>query len=429
MISAIKGMNDIFPGAQDRFLDTAVWQRMMAAIDEVFAAYAYQPVWLPMVEATELFSDGLGTETDIVSKEMYSFADRGDRQLTLRPEGTAGAVRAYIEHHLSRHEALQRWYYVGPMFRAERPQKGRYRQFYQVGAEFFGVANPAADVEMVLMAQALCQRLNLGNLTLRLNTLGDADSRRAYHGALSQFFAAHLVALCASCKLRAVKNPLRVLDCKNPNCRAVLTQAPDILASLTPASRTWFDRYIALLDSQGVRYSRDPMLVRGLDYYSDVIFEMTTSDLGAQDAILGGGRYDGLVQRLGGPATPAVGFAAGMERLALLVSQEAQAKVGPDLFVAPLSEDLAGAALHLAQALRSGHGLRVEVDVAARGAKHSLRRADRQGAKAVLVLGADEQASKTAEVKRLRDGARHKTTLEAADVAAALKALGEAGEI
>ena len=423
MIAAIKGMNDVFPGASEPFLDSAIWIRMSRAIDAVFGAYAYRPVWLPVVEPTQLFSHGLGAETDIVAKEMYSFSDRGDRALTLRPEGTAGAARAYIEHHLGRHEALQRWYYVGPMFRAERPQKGRYRQFYQVGAEFFGVADAAADVELVLMVQALCAELGLGDLTLRLNTLGDADSRRAYHGELSRFFAANLAALCASCRIRAEKNPLRVLDCKDPACRAVLAGAPDILASLTPASAAWFDRYLSLLAQQGVRYRRDPMLVRGLDYYSHAIFEVATAALGAQDAILGGGRYDGLVESLGGPPTPAVGFAAGMERLALLMSQRAQGPLGPDLFIAPLDASLNGQALALAQGLRTQHGLRVEVDVAARGAKHSLRRAARQGAAAALVLGADEVARGAAEIKRLRDGSRAPAALGANAVAAALAPL------
>jgi histidyl-tRNA synthetase len=404
MITAIKGMNDVRPGAQEPFLDSAIWAKLFATVQEVMGTYAYHPVWLPLVESTELFTHGIGTQTDIVSKEMYSFTDRGNRTMSLRPEGTAGAVRAYIEHHLARHDSIQRWFYAGPMFRAERPQKGRYRQFYQVGAEFFGVADPAADVEVVLLVRALCEKLGLPNTKLKLNTLGDAQSRHQYREALTGFLKKHQEALCASCVTRAEQNPLRVLDCKNPKCQAVLVAAPDMLASLTPEAGAWFDRYLKLLDRQNVPYTRDSRLVRGLDYYAHAIFEMTTDGLGAQDSILGGGRYDGLVEQLGGPATPAVGFGAGVERLALLMAQNAIPARGPELYVALHSENALDEALTLVSTLRHTHGVRVELDTSVGRVKQALRRADKQGSAVVMVLGTSELEGRNATLKRLSDG-------------------------
>jgi histidyl-tRNA synthetase len=364
----------------------------------------------------------VGTETDIVSKEMYSFTDRGDRAISLRPEGTAGAARAYIEHKLSREEPIQKWYYAGPMFRAERPQKGRYRQFYQVGAEFFGVADPTADVELLCLLRDLCARLGLADVQLKINTLGDQDSRAAYRQRLGDFLSARQDALCGQCAQRAKHNPLRVLDCKVPACRALLSDAPDILDALTPASRAWFDRYLGLLDAQNIAYTRDRMLVRGLDYYSDAIFEMTTDALGSQDAILGGGRYDTLVQSLGGPQTPAVGFGAGIERLALLLAQKPGPTVGPDIYLAPFGPEFASQALTLASALR-GIGRKVELDSAFGRIKQAMRRADKQGAQTVLVLGADEVAQKTATLKRLADGATAPCSLHPDSIQQAFLAL------
>jgi len=422
MISAIKGVNDIRPGAKEPFLDSAIWAHLLGQVGEVMAAYGYKPVWLPLIESTELFTRGVGTETDIVSKEMYSFTDRGDRAISLRPEGTAGAARAYIEHKLSREEPIQKWYYAGPMFRAERPQKGRYRQFYQVGAEFFGVSDAAADVELLCLLRDLCGRLGLTDVQLKINTLGDGDSRAAYRTLLGDYLSARQDALCANCAQRAKHNPLRVLDCKVPSCKALLTDAPDILDALSAASRAWFDRYLGLLEAQNIAYTRDRMLVRGLDYYSDAIFEMTTSALGSQDAILGGGRYDMLVESLGGPPTPAVGFGAGIERLALLLAQQQQASVGPDIYLAPFGPEFAGQALALASALRSG-GRKVELDSAFGRIKQAMRRADKQKAQTVLVLGADEVQNNAATLKRLADGATAPCALHPDSIQQAFTAL------
>jgi histidyl-tRNA synthetase len=422
MITAVKGMNDVRPGAADTFLDSQIWTQLFRTANEVFESFGYGPVWLPLLEDTALFARGIGTETDIVSKEMYSLTDRGGRSLTLRPEGTAGAVRAYIEHHLGRNDAVQKWAYTGPMFRAERPQKGRYRQFYQIGAEFFGVAEPAADAELLRMLHMLCQRLGLPDVAVRLNSLGDHDSRMQYRATLGAFLATHADALCASCQARAQANPLRVLDCKRPSCQAIVATAPDILHALTPAARDWFDRLQGLLADANIAYTRDPHLVRGLDYYTGAIFEFTTGALGAQDAILGGGRYDGLVEALGGPATPAVGFAAGVERLALLLAQHPPAARGPHLFLVPLDTAATGRALALADAVRALGPWRIEVELSGARAKPAMRRANKLQAQHVMVLGSDELASSQARMKNFRSGDETSVALDAPALAAALAA-------
>lgn len=424
MITAVKGVNDILPVSRETFLATHVWQHILRVADEVLGGYGFLPVGLPLIEDTTLFTRGLGEETDIVSKEMYSFLDRGGRSLTLRPEGTAGAARAYTEHNLARTDPVQRWWYAGPMFRAERPQKGRYRQFYQIGVEFFGVANVAADVEMLLLVQKFCQRLCLRDLTIRLNTLGDDASRTTYRQALQTYLRAHAEALCESCRGRIETNPLRVLDCKRPACKEVAAAAPDILDSLTAEAQATFQKATEMLRAAGVPFVRDKSLVRGLDYYTGLIFEVTTGALGAQDAILGGGRYDKLVHGLGGPATPAVGFATGLERLALLVT-EAQSAVatGLHLYVVPMDDAALARALILGEALRQDPALRVEVDVSGAKIKHQMRRADKLGARATLVLGADELSSGRAKLKDLRKGEEHAVELTAASIGQALQPL------
>jgi len=409
-IGAVKGMNDIRPAAAETFLDTAVWQRIFETATRVLESYGFRLVWLPVVEETALFARGIGEDTDIVGKEMYSFADRGGRSLTLRPEGTAGAVRAYIEHGLARNEPIQRWWYFGPMFRAESPQKGRYRQFYQIGAEMLGVAEPGADAELLAMLWRFCSELGLKDISLRVNSVGDAETRKAYRDVLRGYFAGHLDSLCEACKGRLDKNPLRLLDCKRPGCRNVVEQAPDILSTMTPGARAHFDRVLELLTATQVPFVRDARLVRGLDYYTGTTFEITTSALGSQDAILGGGGYDGLVEELGGPATPAVGFAAGVERLALLLSSAGVPTVAPDLYIVPM----AGAealAFSLADALRDSRKLRVEVGVAGHKLKSQMRRADRVGARFALVLGDEELANRRGKLKNLKDASTVEVTL------------------
>ena len=417
MITAIKGMNDVLPFGTETFLTSAVWTHIHNTARDVWQSFGYHLVWLPVVEETGLFLRGIGADTDIVSKEMYTFADRGDRSLTLRPEGTAGAARAYIEHHLAREHGVQRWWYQGPMYRAERPQKGRYRQFYQIGAEFLGVADVAADVEMMVMLQTFLQALELKDVEVRLNSLGDAESRSTYRNQLLTYLRQHRDALCASCQARMEANPLRVLDCKREGCRAIVANAPDIIHALTPDARAKLDRVMALLQGSGVPMQRDPRLVRGLDYYTGAIFEFTTTALGAQNTVLGGGRYDTLVEDLGGPSTPAVGFAAGVERLALLLAEQKHAwTTGPDLYIIPMQSDAVGPALKLAMEMRAAPGgpWTIETDLAGGRLKQQMRRADRVGAKAVIVLGPDELASGQARIKDLRKNAEHACAVDAA---------------
>ena len=423
MLTAPKGMNDVLPGAGTAFLSSAVWTQLQAVAEATFRAHGYAQIWLPLVEETALFTRGIGAGTDIVAKEMYSFTDRGNRAISLRPEGTAGAARAYIEHGFGRHEPLQRWWYMGPMFRAERPQKGRYRQFYQIGAELFGAPEGVADAEMLLLGCALCRALGIEGVQVRLNSLGDASSRIAYREVLLAYLAQHQAALCASCQGRVQSNPLRVLDCKRPSCIALVVDAPDILASLTPTARRGLACVEALLQEAGQPFTRDPRLVRGLDYYTGIIFELTSANLGAQDAILGGGRYDQLVQDLAGPATPAVGFAAGVERLALILAAQATAPavVGPALYLAPVDPTAAGLALALAVALRE-QGLGVMLDVLGGRLKQQLRRAEKAGAAFVMVLGESELAAGRGRLRRLASGEEVETALTPAAIAAQLAA-------
>jgi histidyl-tRNA synthetase len=433
-INAVKGMNDVRPGADERFLDTAVWDFVLGHAAEVLKSYGYRQVIVPIVEETALFARGIGEETDIVSKEMYSFSDRGDRSLTLRPEGTAGVVRAYIEHNLGKTDPVQRLWYAGPMFRAEAPQKGRYRQFYQVGAELLGIAAPQADAEMLIMLARLCSRLGVAGLAVRVNSLGDAESRGRYREALQAYLQGQRQALCESCLRRVDTNPLRVLDCKRGDCRRIVATAPDIIESLTPASRQHFDTVQQLVAGAGVPLSRDPRLVRGLDYYTGTIFEFTTTGLGAQDAVLGGGRYDELVAQLGGPPTPAIGFAAGVERLALLVAQHLEAGemalwAGPHLYIVPMLGAEARA-LALGDEVRAAGAWRVEVDVSGGRLKQQMRRADKVGALCAVVIGENELASGRGRLKNLRraqgDDSQPEVALNGEALAKALQDLMQA---
>jgi histidyl-tRNA synthetase len=424
-IQAIKGMNDVRPGAAEPHLDSAVWSHLFSVCGSVLGQYGYHQVWLPCVEDTGLFARGIGEDTDIVSKEMYTFSDRGERSLTLRPEGTAGAVRAYIEHNLAKTDAVQRWWYGGPMFRAERPQKGRYRQFHQIGAELFGVAAPTADAEMLHMLYLLSQRLGVTDVCVGVNSVGDAESRRAFRGVLREFLRSRAGELCQTCLRRLDTNPMRVLDCKEEKCRGVVAAAPDILVSLTDASRRHFERVLELAAALGVPLTRDPRLVRGLDYYTGTTFELTSAALGAQDAILGGGRYDDLVAELGGPATPAVGFAAGVERLALLVAAQKDLHAGPDLYIIPMMGTEARS-LELAQRLRGLGPWQVEVDVTEGRLKKQMRRADRLHARAALVLGETELASGHGKLKDLAVSSELEVELSAEAISAALHRLGSA---
>jgi len=397
-IQAIRGMNDILPG------QAALWQTLERCAAATFQSYGYHPVRLPIVERTELFKRSIGEVTDIIEKEMYTFQDRGGDSVSLRPEGTAGAVRAGIEHGLL-YNQVQRLWYAGPMFRYERPQKGRYRQFHQIGVEAFGLEGPDVDAEIILMSARLWRRLGIGRLTLKLNSLGTLEARKAYRQRLVDYFSAHRTALDEDSRRRLETNPLRILDSKSEQMRPLIEGAPSLLDHLDAASSDHFARLRELLDAAGLEYEIDARLVRGLDYYSRTVFEWITRDLGAQDAVCSGGRYDDLVAQLGGRPTPGIGFAMGVERLvSLMEHQEVTVDdLSPHVYLAWSGEAVQTAAVALAERLRDEvRGLRVLLHAGGGGFKAQLRRADRSGARYALILGEAETHERCVQMKPLR---------------------------
>lgn len=390
-------MNDVLPA------ESPVWQFLEDTARDVLAAYGYEEIRFPVVERTELFRGAMGDSSDVVTKEMYTFEDRSGESLTLRPEGTAGCVRAVLQHGMLQGQAHRLWY-QGPMFRHERPQKGRLRQFHQVGAEAFGLAGPDVDAELILMTARLWQRLGLNDLKLEINTLGTPASRRDYREALVAYFDRHRSALDDDSLRRLESNPLRILDSKNPEVAEVVAGAPAITDYLDAESGAHFERFRALLDGAGVSYRINPRLVRGLDYYTRTVFEWITDRLGAQGAVCAGGRYDGLVASQGGPDTPAVGFAMGLERLIELLTVEGSpAAGGVDAYLILLGEAAELAGPPLAERLRDRiPALRLVCNAGGGSMKAQFRRADRSGAAVALVLGEDEVTSGTIAVKPLR---------------------------
>ncbi len=397
-VSAVRGFRDALP-AMARLLT-----RIERTAAGVLERYGFDEIRLPLVERTELFARSIGETTDIVEKEMYTFPDRDGSSLTLRPEGTAPLVRAFVEHHLDQRDQVARLYYVGPMFRHERPQKGRHRQFFQVGAELIGREDPLADAEVLSCLWDVLEALDIAGATLHLGSLGDEACRPAFRHVLREFGEARREQLCESCRRRLDKNPLRILDCKEPGCRAATEDAPRLLEHLCAPCRDHFAAVRSLLDAQGVAYHVEPRLVRGLDYYVRTTFEVTAPGLGAQGAVGAGGRYDGLVAQLGGPRLSGIGFAFGVERLALAMgaaAAEAEAEPAreapPDVFVAPLAASSEAEALRVARRLRLA-GLRVELG-GGRSLKSQMRRAGRLGASRVLILGDEELAARRATVR------------------------------
>jgi histidyl-tRNA synthetase len=394
-IQAVRGMNDLLPDLSIR------WRRVEHIARRLLAAYGYGEIRLPIVEKTELFARSIGQATDIVEKEMYTFEDRNGESLTLRPEGTAGCVRAGIEHGLL-HNQLQRFWYAGPMFRHERPQKGRYRQFHQIGVEAYGLVGPDIDAELILLSARLWRELNIPALSLQINSLGTPEARAAYRGHLVRYLEGHRADLDEDSLRRLSTNPLRVLDSKNPEMRAVIEGAPSLLDHLDEESRDHFERLRAYLDDAGLVYEVNPRLVRGLDYYTRTVFEWVSSSLGAQGTVCAGGRYDGLVGQLGGRPTPAIGFAVGMERLMDLIAQvgeQPQAET-PDVYIIMLGEPAERQGMRLAETLRD-MGLRVLVNCGGGNIKNQLKRADRSGALFGVLLGVADHAEQ-AMVRNLR---------------------------
>lgn len=407
-LQAIRGMNDLLPD------ETGVWQQIEARLRDLLAAYGYHEIRMPVLEKTELFERSIGEVTDIVEKEMYSFEDRNGDSLTLRPEGTASCVRACVEHGLL-HNQQQRLWYLGPMFRHERPQKGRYRQFHQIGVEAFGMPGPDIDAELILLTARMWRELGLGEVRLEINSLGSSAARSAYREVLVAYFSAHELQLDEDSRRRLHSNPLRILDSKNPALQALIEAAPRLADHLDPESQAHFDGLRARLDAAGVVYRINPHLVRGLDYYSQTVFEWVTDRLGAQGTVCAGGRYDGLVEYLGGRATPAVGFALGLERLiALLI----------DLGVQPKAENvhaylvLVGATAQrqgtlLGERLRDAvPGLRLQVNCGGGSVKSQFKRADRSGAEWALILGDEEVSNQCLGMKLLRGDAAQETLAE-----------------
>ncbi|WP_205950641.1 histidine--tRNA ligase [Pantoea stewartii] len=418
-IQAIRGMNDFLPA------DTAIWQRVEDVLKSVLASYGYSEIRLPIVEQTPLFKRAIGEVTDVVEKEMYTFDDRNGESLTLRPEGTAGCVRAGIEHGLLYNQEQRLWY-MGPMFRYERPQKGRYRQFHQIGVEVFGLQGPDIDAELIMLNARWWKALGIANhVRLELNSIGSLDARASYREALVAFLEQHKEALDEDCKRRMYSNPMRVLDSKNPDIQTLLNDAPQLGDFLDEESRAHFDGLRALLDDAGIAYTVNQRLVRGLDYYNRTVIEWVTDSLGSQGTVCGGGRYDGLVEQLGGRATPGVGFAMGMERLVLLVqavNPEFEPARNVDVYVIASGQGVQSAAMQLAEKLRDQlPDMKLMTNFGGGNFKKQFARADKWGARVALVLGEDEQKAGQVVIKDLRNGEQQ--TLAQADAAAALRTL------
>jgi histidyl-tRNA synthetase len=406
--TSVRGMNDILPD------QTPVWQQIEDVTRDVLAAYGYQEVRLPLLERTELFSRSIGEVTDIVEKEMYTFEDRNGDSLTLRPEGTAGCVRAGIQNGLFRSE--QRLWYGGPMFRHERPQKGRYRQFHQIGVEAYGLSGPDVDAEQLLMTARLWRRLGLGDLQLELNSLGTPAVRATYRARLVSYLEGQADRLDEDSRRRLTTNPLRVLDSKNPEMQPVIEAAPVLLDDLDADSRAHFDRLLETLAAAGVACVVNSRLVRGLDYYDRTVFEWTTTRLGAQGTVCAGGRYDGLVARLGGRPTPAVGFAIGLERLVALLSEPGAPARRPHAYLILLGERAGREGPVLAESLRDSlPGLRLLMNCGGGSMKTQFKRADRSGASIALVVGDAELDRGDVGVKHLRED-RPQVTVPAVDL-------------
>jgi histidyl-tRNA synthetase len=383
-VQAVRGTRDILPD------EVPSWHAIEAAARELFARYGYREIRTPVFEETELFARGIGAETDIVSKEMYTFADRDGGSLTLRPEATAGIVRAVIEHNLAHTDPALKLYALGPMFRRERPQKGRYRQFHQVDVEAFGFTSPTIDAEVIELALAYLDACGVTRHELVLNSVGDRNCRPAYVQTLKQALKEKAAAMCGDCQRRAETNPLRVLDCKLPQDQAVIDALPRISDHLCAECRDHFAEVCRQLGLLGIPYRLSHRLVRGLDYYVRTTFEVTSDQLGSQSSVLGGGRYDGLVKDLGGPDVAGIGFAVGMERLTLLLPPSA-GRGRCDVFLMPLADGALDPALRLQRALR-GAGVRALLDPEGRSFKSRMKQADKLGARLVAILGADELA-------------------------------------
>ena len=403
-ISGIKGMNDILPG------EVELWQELEKTAREVFSRYGYAEIRVPVVEKTDLFCRSIGEATDIVEKEMYTFEDRSGNSLTLRPEGTASVMRSFIQNKLYNLDPVNKLYYLGPMFRYERPQKGRYRQFHQIGAEVIGVEDALIDVQVLAMLCHFFEAAAIPGVALQINSLGCPECRPAYREALVAYLQERTAQLCSDCVRRTESNPLRVLDCKVPGCKEATVDAPSVLDHLCEACDVHFNKVKDGLEQLELDFSVNPRMVRGLDYYTRTTFEMVTDRLGSQNAVAAGGRYDGLVKELGGPALPGIGFAMGLERLVLLKAEEQREVAAPEVFFAALGEEAAGVAFNLMSRLQR-QGVWAEMDYFGKSLKAQMRRADKLAARKVVILGGDELARGVAMLRDMSDGSQREVTL------------------
>jgi len=406
-IQAIRGVKDIMPDEIEK------WRWVENKANQVFTRYGFKEIRLPIFEKTKLFSRGIGETTDIVEKEMYTFEDRSGEKVTLRPEGTASVVRAFIEHKMYTKQTVQKYYYLGPMFRYERPQAGRFRQFYQIGVEAMGSHNPSIDAEVMIMLMEFFTVLGLNQIELQINSLGCNKCRPEYRETLKKSITNHLADLCENCNKRYQKNPLRVLDCKVERDIEIASGLPKITDHICNECKCHFDKVQTLLHETQIPYNINPSLVRGLDYYTHTAFEVTSRDLGAQNAISGGGRYNTLVEEFEGPPTPCFGFALGLERLISLVPFDKMESIetNPDVFVVSLGEEAKLKVFSLVHQLRSG-GISVERDYNEGSIKSQMRKANRSASSFALIIGENEIKSGTYQLKNMKDGKQSNITAE-----------------
>ncbi|MBI3236380.1 MAG: histidine--tRNA ligase [Chlamydiales bacterium] len=403
---APKGVFDIIPfepKPEDKWRESRRWAYLEGVLRETATQYGYQEIRTPIFESTDLFIRGVGESSDIVSKEMYTFSDRAERSMTLRPEGTASVVRSFIENHLHQHPGIHKFFYIGPMFRYERQQAGRYRQHHQFGAESVGIGRPEQDVELIDMLCQIYRKLGLANLNVLINSVGDLDSRTAYKQALATFLTPHFETLSPESQARFSKNILRILDSKDPKDREILKEAPQLLDYLTPESKSHFERVLSLLNSLKISHTVEPKLVRGLDYYNHTVFEITSEQLGAQQSLGGGGRYDGLIQSLGGPNLPSVGFATGLERiLQTMLKQDAPfpTQNHPLVFLIPIGESALSKAFEMTCLIRHS-GLSAEIDLSGKKVQNGLQLANHLQAEYALILVEEEIAKNCAKLKKM----------------------------
>lgn len=401
----LKGLQDILPP------DINFWHYIEHTAKDKFRRYGFQEIRLPVMESTEVFVRSIGESSDIVEKEMYTFEDKGGRSVTLRPEGTAPFVRAYVENHLHNNPAPQKFYYMGPMFRYERPQAFRYRQFYQIGAEAMGVEEPELDAEIISMLSSILRGIGLEGLNFEITSIGCAECRPGYREVLREFLGSRMGSFCSDCQRRYDINPLRILDCKVPSCIEGRAGAPPVLDYLCPGCEQHFDRLKRALALLHIPHSINPNLVRGLDYYTKTAFEVTSESLGSQKAVAAGGRYDSLVKEFGGPPTPGIGFAMGMERIIPLMKGASVPPAFPDLFFCPLDTSTLDRALLLTEQLRTA-GLWVEMNHDSSSLRSQMRKANRVGARHVIVLGPEELSRNEAVIKNMTTKEEHPARLD-----------------